>query len=259
MRAQHTRETLLHDLRVLGVEQGDILFMHSSFKSLGPVKGDVATVIGALEDAVGHEGLLLIPSFNLVDRPKRAENWDIETTVSSVGWITEYFRRMAGTYRSDHYSHSVAARGKGAKEFVSGHLGQEGLKSPWDEEPWGKTYGTNSPMYRAYKVDGKLLMLGVDYETSTYAHVVETMHWNMLLDQGLDVQFRGLKHQALGEFWDRTSKLSRGRMGDADCRLFRIREYVDTLLREVIDNPDPYWHTHRRVVERPASDQGTKR
>ena len=73
MRAQHTRETLLHDLAVLGVEQGDILFMHSSFKSLGPVKGDVATVIGALEDAVGHEGLLLIPSFNLIECPLYGE------------------------------------------------------------------------------------------------------------------------------------------------------------------------------------------
>ena len=275
MCAQHTRETLLHDLRVLGVEQSDILFMHSSFKSLGPVEGGVATVIGALEDAVGHEGLLLIPSFNLVaapqgipSGPKRAEIWDIETTLSAVGWITEYFRRMPGTYRSDHFSNSVAARGKGAKEFVSGHLGQEGLKAPWDREPWGKTYGTNSPMYRAYKADGKLLMLGVDYESSTYCHMVEAMHWNMLLDQEavamagdkgstaqqvriwrslspselrLDVEWRGLKRPALGEFWDRSSKLSRGCMGDADCRMFRIREYVDTLLREVIDNPDPYW------------------
>ena len=84
-------------------------------------------------------------------------------------------------------------------------------------------------------------MLGVDYESSTYCHVVEAMHWNMLLDRGLDVEFSRLNRPALGEFWDRTRKLRRGRMGDADCRLFRIREYVDTLLREVIDNPDPYW------------------
>ena len=251
MRAQHTREKLLDDLRVLGVEQGDILFIHSSFKSLGRVEGGVAAVVGALEHAVGHEGLLLIPSFNLVARPRRAELWDVETTLSTVGWITEYFRRMPGTYRSDHYSHSVAARGRGAREFVSGHLGKEGLKSGWDLEPWGKTFGTNSPMYRAYRADGKLLMLGVDYESSTYCHMVEVMHWNMLLDQGRDVEFRGLKRPALGEFWDRSSKLSRGRIGDADCRLFRIREYVD--------NPDPYWRRHDQVVERPASDQGTKR
>ena len=237
----HTGETLLRDLTALGVEQGDTVFMHSSFKSLGPVQGGAATVIGALEDAMGLEGLLLLPSFNLVDWPKRAEFWDIETTPSTVGWLTEYFRRMPGSYRSDHYSHSVTARGKGAEEFVSGHLGQVGLRARWDREPWGRTYGSGSPMYRAYRAGGKLLMLGVDYETSTYCHVVEAMHWTRQLDQGLDVPFRGLERPVLGEFWERQDRLSRGNVGDAYCRLFPIREYVDTLLHEVTNNPSPYF------------------
>ena len=198
-------------------------------------------MIGALEDAVGSEGLLLVPSFNLVAWPKRAEFWNIHTTPSTVGWIAEYFRRMPGTYRSDHYSASVAARGKGAREFVSGHLGREGLRSRWDREPWGRTYGTSSPMYRAYRAGGKVLMLGVDYESSSYCHLVEVLHWNRLLDQGLDAPFRGLERPALGEFWDRAGKLRSGHVGDAYCRLFPISEYVDTLLREVTDNPNPYF------------------
>jgi aminoglycoside N3'-acetyltransferase len=44
----------------------------------------------------------------------------------------------------------------------------------------------------------------------------------------------------LGEFWDRVGNLRRGLVGDARCRLVRIRDYVDTLLRQVEDNPDPY-------------------
>ena len=55
------------DLRRLGVEAGDILFVHSSFKSLGPVEGGAESVIQALEDALGPEGLLLMPSFNLMN------------------------------------------------------------------------------------------------------------------------------------------------------------------------------------------------
>ena len=108
--------------------------------------------------------------------------WNLETTPSTVGWLTEFFRQMPDTYRSDHYSHSVAARGKDAKAFVSTHLSREGYKSPWDIEPWGKTYGTHSPMQKAYKADGKLLMLGVDYNTSTYVHFVEVLYWDELLE-----------------------------------------------------------------------------
>jgi aminoglycoside 3-N-acetyltransferase len=249
MTTPHTREKLLHDLRALGVEPGDILFVHSSFKSLGPVEGGAESVVSALEAAVGPEGLILMPSFNLVprDKDKRAKAWNIETAPSTVGWLTEFFRQMPGTHRSDHYSHSVAARGKGAKAFVADHLSSEGYGSPWDREPWGRTFGSHSPMVKAYRADGKLLMLGVDYQSSTYIHFVEVVYWNELLDQDPRTKDPGLsrfpayfKRPALGGFWDQAGNLSRGFVGAAQCRLFRIQAYVDGLLREVSNNPDPY-------------------
>jgi len=236
----HSREKLSADLRDLGVEAGDILFMHSSFKSLGPVEDGAAGVIGALEDAVGSEGLILLPSFNLIEREQRAEVWVHASTPSSVGWLTEFFRTMPGTYRSDHYSHSVAARGKGAVQFVGDHLSREGFQSPWDLEPWGKTYGVDSPMYRAYERGGKLLMLGVDYETSTYIHMVEVFYWNKLREQDPQARYPGIQRPLLGAYWDRVGSLQRGRVGDSECRFFRIREYVDALLQEVENNGASY-------------------
>ena len=236
----HTYDDLMQDLRNLGVESGHILFVHSSFKSLGPVQDGVETVVRALEDSIGPEGLLLMPSFNLVEGDRRTETWDIRTTPSTVGWITEYFRRLPGTYRSDHYSHSVAARGKGAKAFVAEHLSQKGYKSPWDRRPWGKTYGFHAPMYRAYQADGKLLMLGVDYTSSTYIHFVEVLYWHKLLALEPMAAYPGLKRPELGAFWDRAGELKRDCVGDAPCRLFRIRKYVDALLAEVEHNPDSY-------------------
>ncbi len=236
----HTRQTLAHDLRGLGVETGDILFVHPSFRSLGPVEGGAATVVAALEDAVGEEGLILVPSFNLVEREGRAKTWSIRTTPSTVGWLTEYFRLMPGTCRSDHYSHSVAARGKGAREFVAHHLSRDGHASPWDLEPWGKTFGTRSPMYKAYRANGKLLMLGADYESSTYVHLVEVLYWHGRLKRDPAASYRRLKRPVLGEFWDASGNLRRGCVGNADCRLFSIREYVDSLLQEVQRDPEPY-------------------
>ena len=63
---------------------------------------------------------------------------------------------------------------------MAGHLSQEGYESPWDLEPWGKTYGFHSPLYKAYQTNAKLLMLGVDYVTSTYIHFVEVLYWHRL-------------------------------------------------------------------------------
>ena len=236
----HTGQTLLRDLDDLGVRTGDLLFIHSSFKSMGPVAGGAQTVVDVLDAAVGPTGLLLLPSFNLIERDRRAEAWNIAHTPSTVGWLTEFFRRLPDTSRSDHYSHSVAARGDGAAAFVADHRSAAGLPSPWDKAPWGKTYGTHSPMYRAYDAGGKLLMIGVDYQTSTYLHLVEVLYWHTLRQRDPQAPYPAITRPRAGLFWEEQRRLRHGRLGDAPCRLFDIRSYVDTVLQEVENNPGPY-------------------
>ncbi len=228
-----TRQRLESDLRRLGVHPGDLLFIHSSFKSLGPVRGGVEAVIEALEAAVGSRGLILMPSFHLIEWNQRPRMWNLAATPSTVGWITEYFRRLPGTFRSDHYSHSVAARGAGASAFVADHRSQHGFVSGWDRRPWGRTYGTHSPMYRAYRRRGKLLMLGVDYDSSTYCHLSETIDVNGRRERDPEAPFRGFDRTKLGAFWDDVGRMRRGHVGAAHCRLFDIADYVDTLVTEV--------------------------
>lgn len=241
MKLLYTCEKLTTDFTNLGVEKSDILFIHSSFKSLGSVEGGAGTVIAAIEKVIGQDGLILMPSFNLLpSREERVQSWDVYKAPSTVGWLTEFFRQMNGTYRSDHYSHSVAARGKNAKAFVADHLSCYGYQSPWDYPPWGKTYGTHSPMFRAYERNGKLLMLGVDYNTSTYIHLVEVIHWNKRLTKDANSNFIGLNRPKLGEYWDSLGKLQQGKIGDSPSRLFCIKLYVDTLLAEIERNPNPY-------------------
>lgn len=241
MKTPYTHETLTQDFTYLGIETGDKLFLHSSFKSLGPVEGGAGTVISALETTVGLEGLILMPTFSLLpSREERVAAWHIDKTPSTVGWLTEYFRQMSDTHRSDHYSHAIAARGKDAKAFVSDHLRREGYQSPWDHPPWGKTYGTHSPMFRAYTANAKLLMIGVDYQTSTYIHLVEVIHWNKRLADDPEAEYIRLERKKLGAFWEGLGQLRQGQVGDSVCRLFHIKTYVDTLLAEVERNSEPY-------------------
>eukprot|EP01047_Picozoa_sp_COSAG01_P067885 COSAG01_NODE_9682_length_2370_cov_14.974020_2_plen_252_part_00 len=169
----HTLATMVQQLRQLGLQAGDTVFIHSSFNSLGRIDGGAATLLRALEDVVlaapaasddggggGGGGRLLWPSFNLLSsRELRLSSWDIQRSPSTVGWFSEYVRQQPGTFRSDHYSHSVACRGAGAQEYVSHHLERNGCRSAWDQEHtrFGRTFGDGNPMLRAYAGDGKLL------------------------------------------------------------------------------------------------------
>lgn len=242
MNFPHTFHDLVRSLKKLGVQENDLIFVHSSFKRLGTVEGGASTVIKALSKAVGPNGLVLMPSFNLVkgSNEVRSKGWNIHTTLSTVGWLTEFFRLMPNAFRSDHYSHSVAAMGYEAEQFVSGHLHKKGHKSPWDLKPWGKTYGVESPMHKAYTKNGKLLMLGVNYDSSTYMHFVEVLCWNKMLSECDKAEYPRINRIAMGEFWDRVGNINRAFIGDADSRLFMIKEYVDILYKEFFNNPTPY-------------------
>lgn len=242
----HTRNSLSADARQLGIEPGDTLLVHSSFKSLGPVDGGAGAVIGALEDALGPEGLLLMPSFNLVAGELRAATWNITATPSTVGYLTEFFRKMPGTVRSDHYSHSVAARGKDAAAFVGEHLSKEGPGSPWDLAPWGCNFGMRSPLMKAYLCPrGKVLMLGTDHHASTYCHVVEVLFWAWRKSLKPDAPYEFIDRETVFIFWDALNRQRRGRIGNADCRLHGIREFVDTVLAEAKQNPKHFFKWHQ--------------
>ena len=47
------KATIREGLRAVGIEEGDLVFFHSSFKSLGPVEGGPDTVIDGFLDAAG--------------------------------------------------------------------------------------------------------------------------------------------------------------------------------------------------------------
>jgi aminoglycoside 3-N-acetyltransferase len=238
----HTRESLAADARRLGIEAGDTLLVHSSYKSLGPVAGGAAAVISALEDALGTDGLLLMPSFNLVPGEQRAATWNIATTPSTVGYLTEFFRTLPGTVRSDHYSNSVAARGRDAAAFVADHLSLEGPPSPWDLAPWGCNFGAQSPLMKAYRrPQGKVLMLGTDYHSSTYCHVVEVLFWDWRKSLKRDAPYDYIDRETVFVFWDALNCQQRGKIGDADCRLHGIREFVDTVLAAAQHNPKRFF------------------
>jgi len=112
-------------LREAGVGEGDAVFVQAAMSPFGTFEDGPETVIEALENVVGEEGLIAMPSFPLsaasIEYLAADPVFDVRTTPSRMGAISEAFRRLPGTLRSVHPTHPVAVRGPGADQIVAGH------------------------------------------------------------------------------------------------------------------------------------------
>ncbi|MDY6843569.1 MAG: AAC(3) family N-acetyltransferase [Thermodesulfobacteriota bacterium] len=157
-----TYEHIVKGLRQVGVTAGSSMMLHSSLKSLGYVENGAQTVIKALMDVLTPEGTLLLPSFNhgIPFRKGGQGYFHPNETPTTNGIIPDTFWRMSGVYRSLNPTHSFAAWGKHSRQYVEFH--HQTL-----------TMGPKSPLGLLYANGGFCLLLGVDYRSNTFHHVVE--------------------------------------------------------------------------------------
>jgi aminoglycoside 3-N-acetyltransferase len=179
-----TLDKLVKDLRDLGVQAGDVLLVHSSYKSLGDVDGGPQTVIDALLAALGPDGTLIMPTFNFDFN--KGKPWDVRSTPSQMGILTEFVRKDPRARRIFHPIYSFAIVGKHAEM-----LGSLRYKSSYER---GSVFG------KLRDLDGKIMVIGLSYTHSmTFFHHIEQM-------EGVDYRF--LK-QFTGEVtdWDGITKV----------------------------------------------------
>lgn len=147
----------------MGVRQGDSLLVHSSMKALGPIAGGADGVIDTLIEVVTPEGLIVVPTHTWDVVNARQPVWHQTLTPSHVGVLTDRLRERREAIRSIHPTHSVAAMGRTAAEFCAGH--------DRDDSPCSPT----SPYGRLIKMNGKVLLLGVNLTRCTLIHCFEEM------------------------------------------------------------------------------------
>jgi aminoglycoside 3-N-acetyltransferase len=249
-----TFDQLLEGFRDLGVKEGDTLLVHSSYKSLGEVDGGPQTVIRALETALGSEGTLIMPTFNF-DFNKGAP-WDVRTTPSKMGVLTELVRLDPRSKRVFHPFYSFAILGKHAEM-----LGSLRYKS---------SYERNSVFGRLRDLDGKIMVIGLSYTNSmTFFHHIEQM-------EGVDYRFlkqftgevtdengntytdtfemlvrdidKGVITEVdpMGELMEQAGIIKVRRIGEADVKLMKANEVYAFTAREMKRDPHLLYYIDRQ-------------
>ncbi len=156
-----TKDDIRHGLGKLGIKHGDKIVVHSSLSSLGYIEGGAKAVCEAMMELIGEDGLLMMPSFNhgeIFRKNPDAYFSPLETPTIN-GTIPETFWKMKNVYRSLNPTHSFAAWGKNAKEFVKDHHKY-------------LTMGKGSPLYLLEKAGGKIVLIDA-ISSNTFHHVVE--------------------------------------------------------------------------------------
>ena len=161
-----TKHRIIKDLKKLGLDQGDIVFLHSSLKSIGYVEGGAATVIDAIIEVLSPSGTLIVPTFSLKKSiyktcMDKTYIFDPQTTGTTIGIIPSTFLQYPDIYRSIHPTHSVSAVGKHAEYITEAHHLAPSI------------FGPDSPWDRLMKLDGKIFALGLKMGRNTFSHALE--------------------------------------------------------------------------------------
>ena len=151
---------LVEEFKRIGLEEKDVVFLHSSFKSFGGVEGGPQTVVDALISTLGNEGTLIVPRFNF-DFCTYGTPWDIRTTPSHMGIITEFVRKDPRSFSVFHPIYSFSIIGKHAKELV--------------KHTYKGSYSKDSIFHKLRTLDAKILEIDRVYNGSTMYHYVEEM------------------------------------------------------------------------------------
>jgi aminoglycoside 3-N-acetyltransferase len=185
-------EILAQSWRDAGMRSGDLVLVHSSikrtllrFRDNRPVASPKA-VLESFLAAVGPTGTLLLPLFNFDFTTGKP--FDIRTTPSQMGALTETGRRHPSAVRTGHPIYSFCAIGRESAAF-RGVCNFSG-------------YGPDSPFAILRKLGGKIGVLDLpDQDSITYYHHVEEMHE---VDYRFHKTFSGAYTDAGGDTSERT-------------------------------------------------------
>lgn len=145
-----------------GIAKSDTVLIHTSMRALGEVEGGCDGLIDAFISYLS-DGLFIIPTHTWADVNPDNPCYDVCDSIPCIGALPKVAAKRPDGVRSLHPTHSVAAFGKRAAEFVKG---EEVAKSPCQ---------TGGVWQRLLEERAKVLLIGVGLNRNTYIHAIDEM------------------------------------------------------------------------------------
>jgi aminoglycoside 3-N-acetyltransferase len=226
---------LAAQLKDLGVREGGVLLVHTSFREVRPVEGGPLGLIRALRRALGPKGTLVMPTMTdgeSVFDPK-------STPTESMGITAETFWRQPGVVRSTHPGGSFAAEGPHAERICA-------------PQPLSPPHGPDSPVGRVHDLGGQVLLLGVTHSEDTTLHLAEAIagvpysvsHPTVVMIDGeaRSVMVAETDHccrnfRKADAWLHERGQQREGKVGRADARLCDARDIVAAATAHLAEDP----------------------
>jgi aminoglycoside 3-N-acetyltransferase len=238
-----TRKAIEDGLRQLGLCRGDAVEVHSSLSSLGWVEGGASTVIDALTDVVGGQGTLAMSAYP-VSPPIPLTD---EERARGIAWKV----RILDPDSDERTGMGVVSDAFHRRPDVVCEPG------PFRMCAWGRDAHRHAQSYQhLLDVDGWVLLIGVGIDRCSSMHLAERVP----IPEEIAVRFRipedilrdypenewaigygstpGDPWQAVWEEAEHRGLIRKGRIGQAECALFKARAV--TTLYEGLRRSDPY-------------------
>jgi aminoglycoside 3-N-acetyltransferase len=158
----HQLESLLH---AIGIGSGDTVMLHSAFGGLSGFRGSPKELTDVFLRSLGPDGNLMMVSLpyssSTYEYLQKLKTFDVRTTPSHMGIVSESFRRREAVRRSFHPTHPVLAFGPKAEWITADH------------EKCLYPCGPGSPFEKFSQLGGKVVFFNVPFTTMTLFHYLE--------------------------------------------------------------------------------------
>lgn len=242
-----TLETLITDLRRLGVRPGQRLIVHSALRKVGPIDGGAETMIQALRAALDERGTLLFPNLNIPHEFTAANppRFDLQhgSVRERLGVLAQVFKEHHAREFSRHPTHGMMGVGPDCAALFTGH------------ETAGLPCGPGTPWWRLGQEGGSILLLGVTQQNNTSIHGTEEKLANyqlstepvdgIVIDRGEEMHVASRLHRwgnrsdftRIDPWLEKAGGLRRGKIGHADSLLVDASIFQAQLVERLTVHP----------------------
>ena len=237
-----SREALAAGFDRLGLRPGDVVLVHSAFRTLGRVAGGADSVVDVLLELLGPTGTLAVPTFTFAHEAESDPIIDPRMDRSEMGALTEAVRLRPAALRSVAFRHSFGAIGHRARVIT-------------DVDPALSPFDLRASFGVMLALGARVVLLGVTYTSSTSHHFAEMVcdvpyrqtipkivqvrrpDGNITTQSMTDYQpkssggsyygSRGPDFNRLGRMLEQQGKVGQAFIGNAGVRCFEMRDLID--------------------------------